>query len=220
MYGERFFSASRTLPDQQDYLKHDLLYFIAATDSNEDTLGHSQFVAAYSLLLAKAVGIESPRRLWDLERGALLHDIGKIAIPDSILKKPGPLTALEKEIIKEHPLIGYEIIREFDFLKNAALVVRHHHERFDGKGYPHGLAGENILLEARVFSIADAIDAITSDRPYRKGRSFKEAFQEIEKCAWSHFDPLLIDVMHSIPKERWLQAKLAALSRLTPPTFH
>ena len=93
------------------------------------------------------------------------------------MKKPGPLTALEKEIIKEHPLIGYEIIREFDFLKNAALVVRHHHERFDGKGYPHGLAGENILLEARVFSIADAIDAITSDRPYRKGRSFKEAFQ-------------------------------------------
>jgi len=215
-----FFSDSRSLSRRQDYIKHDLLYFIAATDCNEDTVGHSQFVAAYSLLLAKAAGIEDAQQLADIEHGALLHDIGKIGIPESVLRKPGSLTALEREIVGEHPLIGYEIIREFDFLKNAAQIVLSHHERIDGGGYPYGLAGREIPFEALIFSIADSIDAITSDRPYRKGRGFEEAFREIEKCSGSQFDPSLVRLVRSISKERWLQAKLATFSRLSFPTIH
>ena len=219
-YGDKPFFSVKSLPDERDYLKHDLLYFIGVTEGDEDTLGHSQFVAAYSLLLARAAGIEDPRHLADIERGALLHDIGKIAIPDFILKKSGWLTPLEKEIVKEHPIVGHEIIREFDFLKKAVPIVLHHHEQFDGSGYPHGLAGDDIPLDARIFSIADTIDAITSDRPYRKGRSFEEAFHEIERCSGSQFDLLLVGVMCSICKERWLQAKLATLARLALPTVH
>jgi putative nucleotidyltransferase with HDIG domain len=206
--------------DKSDDLKACLLHFIAVTDGSEDTYGHSQFVAAYSLLLAKAVGIDDPRRLADVECGALLHDIGKIGIPDSILKKPGSLSAVEKDIVKEHPVIGYEIIQEFGFLKRAARVVLHHHERYDGLGYPDGLAGEHVPLEARIFSIVDAVDAITSDRPYRKGRGFEDAFREIERCGGSQFDPLLVKVLLSIPKERWRQARMNTLRYLTRPTIH
>jgi putative nucleotidyltransferase with HDIG domain len=203
-----------------DHLRSDLLYFIALTDLNEETFGHSQLVAGYALLLARELGIENVRSLADVERGALLHDIGKIGIPEFILKKTTPLTFLEWEIIKEHPVVGFEIIKEFSFLATAAQVVLYHHERFDGKGYPCGLSGEAIPLEARIFSIADTIDAITSDRPYRKGRSLEEAFGEVEKCAGTQFDPQLVEVALSIPKADWLEAKRNTLRRLRPPTIH
>jgi putative nucleotidyltransferase with HDIG domain len=207
-------------PTLQDDLKRDLLYFISVADGNEDAFGHSQSVAAYALLLARETGIQDPRWLADLERGALLHDIGKIAIPDSILRKPGALTPLEREIVQEHPLVGYEVIRGFDFLKDAAEVVLRHHERFDGRGYPYGLAGDDIPLGARIFSIADTIDAITSDRPYRKGRGFEDAFREVKRSSGTQFDPLLVEVMSLIPKERWFQARLSTLARLSFPTIH
>ncbi len=203
-----------------DNLRSDLLYFIALTDLNEETFGHSQLVTGYAFLLAREFGIEDPKSLADVERGALLHDIGKIGIPESILRKTTPLTFLEWEIIKEHPVLGFEIITEFDFLRKAAQVVLYHHERFDGKGYPCGLAGEAIPLEARIFSIADTIDAMTSDRPYRIGRSFEEAFREIERCAESQFDPQLVEVALSIPMASWLEAKESTLKRLRPPTIH
>ncbi len=218
--GDMPFFSIKSFPDGRDYLKHDLLYFIGVAEADNDTLGHSQFVSAYSLLLARAAGIEDPLHLADIEHGALLHDIGKIAIPDSILRKSGWLTPLEKEIVKEHPIVGYEIIREFDFLKKAVPIVLHHHEWFDGSGYPFGLAGDDIPLDARIFSIADTIDAITSDRPYRAGRSFEDAFREVERYSGSQFDLLLVSVMRSISKERWLQAKLATLAHLTLPTVH
>jgi putative nucleotidyltransferase with HDIG domain len=206
--------------ETQDNLRSDLLYFIALTDLNEETFGHSQLVAGYALLLARELGLENPRSLADVERGALLHDIGKIGIPEFILKKTTALTFLEWEIIKEHPVVGFEIIKEFDFLKKAAQVVLYHHERFDGKGYPCGLAGDSIPLEARIFSIADTIDAMTSDRPYRKGRSLEEAFREVERCAGNQFDPQLVEVALSIPKVHWLEAKRNTLRRLRPPTIH
>ncbi len=213
-------SLSARLLETPDHLRSDLLYFIALTDLNEETFGHSQLVAGYALLLARELGIENVRSLADVERGALLHDIGKIGIPEFILKKTTQLTFLEWEIIKEHPVVGFEIIKEFSFLTKAAQVVLYHHERFDGKGYPCRLAGEAIPLEARIFSIADTIDAITSDRPYRKGRSFEEAFGEVEKCAGTQFDPALVEVALSIQKADWLEAKRNTLRRLRPPTIH
>lgn len=193
--------------EKQIFLNSNLLYLIAATDGNEDTIGHSQLVASYTLMLTRAMGIEDKNYLVNVERGALLHDIGKIGIPESILRKPGSLTALEREIIKEHPLIGYEMIEEFEFLKKAAQVVLFHHESYDGSGYPYGLAGEEIPLEARIFALADTLDAITSDRPYREGRSFEEAFREIEKVRGGQFDPLIVDAFFSIPKEKWQKIK-------------
>jgi putative nucleotidyltransferase with HDIG domain len=206
--------------EKQRFFNSNLIHFIAATDDNEDTVGHSQFVASYALLLARELGVEDQRYLVDLERGALLHDIGKIGIPESILRKKGPLTLIEREIIKDHPLLGYKLIEEFSFLERAAQVVLFHHEHFTGMGYPYGLAGEQIPLEARIFSIADTVDAITSDRPYRKGRSFEEARREVERFSGSQFDPQLVEVFLSIPQERWQKAKLDTLRTLRLPTIH
>ncbi|MET0816864.1 MAG: HD domain-containing phosphohydrolase, partial [Solirubrobacteraceae bacterium] len=125
---------------------------------------HAQRVAAYGLRLALAAGVDVAAQV---EFGFLLHDIGKVAVPDAILFKPGPLTADEYTLITAHPMIGWEILRHIDFLDDAKTVVRHHHERWDGTGYPDGMAGEAIPLHARVFALADALDALTTDRPYR-----------------------------------------------------
>lgn len=193
--------------EKEAFLNSSLLYFIAATDGNEDTVGHSQLVARYTIFLAKTVGIEDKNSLINIERGALLHDIGKIGIPEFILRKAGLLTEIEREIVQEHPLLGYRMIEEFDFLKEAAQIVLFHHESYSGDGYPFGFSGEEIPLEARIFSLADTLDAITSDRTYREGRSFDEAYREIEKNQGSQFDPLLVEVLLSIPKEEWQNIK-------------
>jgi len=194
--------------ESQAYLHSNLIYLIAATDGNEDTVGHSQLVARYSLLLTKAMGIEDRTFSAEIERGALLHDIGKVGIPDSILRKAGPLTDKEREIIKEHPYFGYEMVEEFQFLHKASQVVLFHHESYDGLGYPYGLKGEEIPLEARIFAIADTLDAITSDRPYRKGQSFRMALTEIERVRGTQFDPTIVDAFLSVPEEKWQQIKL------------
>jgi putative nucleotidyltransferase with HDIG domain len=209
-----------TFAEKQLFFNSNLIHFIAATDDNEDTVGHSQFVANYSLLLTRELGIDDRKFLVDIERGALLHDIGKIGIPEFILKKKGSLTTIEREIIKDHPLLGYKLIEEFSFLKRASQVVLCHHEHFDGRGYPYGLAGEDIPLEARIFSLADTMDAITSDRPYRKGQSFEVARREIEKHSGTQFDPQLVEVFLTVPEERWQKAKLDTLRNLRLPTVH
>ncbi len=193
--------------EKEAFLNSSLLYFIASTDGNEDTVGHSQLVARYTVFLAKTVGIEDKNSLINIERGALLHDIGKIGIPEFILRKAGPLNKIEREIVQEHPLLGYRMIEEFDFLKEAAQIVLFHHECYSGDGYPFGLSGEEIPLEARIFALADTLDAITSDRTYREGRSFDEAYREIEKNQGSQFDPLIVEVLLSIPKEEWQNIK-------------
>lgn len=193
--------------EKQLFLNSSLLYLIEVTDGNEDTLGHSQLVASYTLMLAKALGIDNKAYLLDLERGAMLHDIGKIGIPESILRKPGALTVVEKEVVKEHPLIGYELLEEFQFLKKPAQVVLYHHESYDGSGYPYNLAGDEIPLEARIFALADTLDAITSDRPYRKAASFEEARLEIEKARGSQFDSQIVDAFFSVPLAKWQQIK-------------
>jgi len=214
------YNLDEILAEERNFLNSNLLYFIAVTDRNEDTLFHSQMVARYTLLLSKALGIEDKEFLTSIERGALLHDIGKIGIPEGILRKPGPLTEPEKEIVKNHPYLGYEMIKEFDFLKKAAQVVLYHHEHYDGSGYPYGLGGEEIPIEARIFALADTFDALTSDRPYRKGKSFDEALVEMEKNCSTQFDPLLADIFLSLPLDNLEQIKEDTYEYLSPRLGH
>jgi putative nucleotidyltransferase with HDIG domain len=191
-------------PEQgQENLNSNLLYLIAATDGYEDSVGHSQLVAKYSLMLTKLLGIKDKDFLVYLERGALLHDIGKIGIPEAILRKPGTLTVKERNIVEEHPEIGYKIIKNFEFLQKASRIVLYHHEHYDGEGYPFGLAGDSIPLEARIFALADTLDAITSDRPYRRGQSFRKARLEIERGKGTQFDPDVVDAFLSVSDDVW-----------------
>jgi len=182
--------------------------FVKALDFREaETQAHSKRVCAYTRILAKEIGIKDEGELSDLERGALLHDIGKIGIPDRILKKPAALSAEEWEWIKKHPILGYKIVKNISALKNSTQIILFHHERYDGSGYPFGLRGEEIPLEARIFAVVDALEAITSDRPYRKARSFEYAREEIRRWAGKQFDPEIVDVFLSIPISRWKEER-------------
>ena len=159
---------------------------------------HAERVAAYGLEIAAAAGM----RLGDdplIEFGFLLHDAGKVAVPDAILFKPGPLTPAERAIIEQHPVTGSEIVRDIDFLGAARDVIRSHHERWDGTGYPDGLAGADIPLSARVFAVADALDALTTNRPYRRASSFAEARIIMVRDSGAHFDPEIIEAFESLP---------------------
>jgi len=180
-----------------------------------ETFGHSQTVAKYSQVLAGILGIEDKRVLDNIRKGALLHDVGKIAIPDSILKKPGPLTVQEWEKIRLHPSLGYGLVKEIKLVKEAGNIIMYHHEKFDGMGYPSGLQKKDIPLEARVFALADALDAITSYRPYRRERDFQAAGQEIRKHAGTQFDPRVVDAFSRLPLERWEKIRYET-TRLLP----
>jgi ribonuclease P protein subunit RPR2 len=168
------------------------------------TRKHAERVTAYGLEIARALGLplgESP----EIEFGFLLHDIGKLAIPDAILYKPGPLTEEERALMARHPVIGAAIVDHIEFLREAARVVRSHHERWDGLGYPDRLAGEQIPLAARVFAVADVLDALTTDRPYRPGSPLSVAREMIVAESGKQFDPQVIDAFRSIPDDRLLR---------------
>jgi ribonuclease P protein subunit RPR2 len=158
---------------------------------------HAERVAAYGLAIARAAGMslaDDP----EVEFGFLLHDVGKVAVPDAILFKPEPLSPAERTVMERHAEIGWEILREIEFLGEAKLVVRHHHERWDGEGYPDGLAGENIPLAARVFSVADTFDALTSDRPYRPGMDVATARRIINEGDGTQFDPAAVEAFGKV----------------------
>jgi len=161
------------------------------------TARHAERVAAYGIEIARACGLDAADDP-DLEFGFLLHDIGKIGISDAILYKPGLLTDDERDDMRRHPVIGEEIVRGIDFLAGARQVVRSHHERWDGAGYPDGLAGERIPLAARVFAVADTFDALTSDRPYRAAAPFHEARRVIASASGTQFDPTVADAFDDI----------------------
>jgi len=164
---------------------------------------HAERVAAYGLELARATG--SPLAVDpQIEFGFLLHDVGKVAIPDAILFKPQPLSPEERGLMERHPVIGWEILREVDFLGVAKLVVRSHHERWDGGGYPDRLAGEDIPYAARVFAVADALDALTTTRPYRGALSIAEARATIRAASGGQFDPSVVDAFNEIGDDRLL----------------
>jgi HD-GYP domain-containing protein (c-di-GMP phosphodiesterase class II) len=165
------------------------------------TAGHAERVAGYGLELARAMALplaDDPA----IEFGFLLHDIGKVAIPDAILYKPGVLTDRERALMRRHPVIGAHIISGIDFLGAAGEVVRSHHERWDGSGYPDGLAGEAIPIAARVFALADVLDALTTERPYRSASSLAEARQMILATSGSHFDPAVVAAFGGVSDAR------------------
>jgi putative nucleotidyltransferase with HDIG domain len=173
---------------------------------DSETEGHSKRVTAYTIALARAMGI-SPGEIKVIARGAFLHDIGKMAIPDEILRKPGKLTPEEHEVMKEHCTRGYHMLRKIPFLAGAAEIVFCHQEYFDGSGYPSGLRGREIPIGARIFAVADTLDAMTSDRPYRKAQSFDVARAEILRCSGSQFDPDVVEVFLKIPNELWQELR-------------
>lgn len=159
---------------------------IEAKDSY--TSGHASRVAEYSVKLAKALNL-SDKKIENVKTAALLHDIGKIGIDDSILKKPEKLSVEEYAMIKKHPVIGAEILKDVDFLRKVVKIIKYHHERYDGKGYPDGLKGKEIPIEAYVLSLADVYDAMTTDRPYRPALTKVQALKEIEDNAGTQFEP-------------------------------
>jgi putative nucleotidyltransferase with HDIG domain len=158
---------------------------------------HAERVTLYAIEIARELGLPSPDTP-EVEFGFLLHDVGKLAIPDSILFKPGPLTTEERALMSRHTIVGAEIMRDIEFLAEASKVVRSHHERWDGNGYPDRLAGEQIPLNARVFAVADVFDALTTNRPYRAALSFEQARSMIEEESGSHFDPQVVDAFRRI----------------------
>lgn len=173
---------------------------VSALDLREHNTGmHSQRVREYTLLLADQLGVSEQSR-HDIAYGALLHDVGKIAVPDHILLKPGRLTDEEWIEIRKHPDIGYQIVRRVPFLEKAAEIVHAHHERYDGRGYPRGLAREHIPLGARLFAVADVYDALTSDRPYHAAMPYEQAAAEIRAGDGSQFDPVVVAAFLAVPR--------------------
>jgi len=169
---------------------------------DRETEGHSKRVTAFTIAIARAMGL--PReQINTIARGAFLHDIGKMAIPDRILNKPGRLEADEMTIMREHAYHGYQMLKKIPFLSEASEIVYSHQERYDGSGYPRGLKGDQIPLGARIFSVADTLDAITSDRPYRAAQTLQAAREEISKWAGRQFDPEVVRVFLEMPDNIW-----------------
>ncbi len=158
---------------------------------------HAERVTHFAIEIGRELGLPAPDTP-EVEFGFLLHDVGKLAVPDSILFKPAPLTSEERALMSQHTIVGAEIMRDIEFLAEASKVVRSHHERWDGNGYPDGLAGEEIPLNARVFAVADVFDALTTDRPYRVALSFAQARTMIEEQSGSHFDPRVVAAFQRI----------------------
>ena len=169
---------------------------------DSETEGHSKRVTAFTIAIARAMGL-SAERIRVIARGAFLHDIGKMAIPDAILRKPGPLTEEERAIMREHCYRGYQMLRKIPFLTEASEIVYTHQEKFDGTGYPRQLKAEEIPLGARIFAVADTLDAITSDRPYRAAQSIWAAREEIVRFEGIQFDPAVVRVFCDMPETIW-----------------
>jgi response regulator RpfG family c-di-GMP phosphodiesterase len=180
------------LKDIAQTYQNTLLALVAALDAREhETSDHSQRVVKYTVAIAERLSMQGDD-LEELGRGALLHDVGKIGVPDAVLLKPGKLTPEEWGEMRRHPDIGWQMIRSIPFLATPAVIVLSHQERFDGGGYPRKLRGEEIHIGARIFAVADTLDAMTSDRPYRKATSFENAMAEVQRCAGSQFDPEVV----------------------------
>lgn len=188
----------------------------AALDLKDaETEGHCQRVTAFCISIAKAMPVPDGY-LPILARAAFLHDVGKMAIPDGILRKPGPLNDDEKQIMRKHCEIGYNMLIRIPFLRDAAEIVLSHQEFFDGTGYPRGLKGEGIPLGARIFAVADALDVMVSDQPYRRALPLSHAREEIRRCSGAQFDPKVVEVFFSLPESLWaeLRKNLCAPFRL------
>src|SRR5437867_3479411 len=201
---ERTMELNGALQEVDESYKITLEALATALDAREhETQAHSQRVREFTLTLARQLGLEG-EDLIHLGRGALLHDVGKIGVPDSILLKPGKLTIEEWVEMRKHPQIGYDILQGIKFLSPASEIVLTHQERWDGKGYPNGLAGTEIPLGARIFTVVDTMDAILSHRPYRKGMPFEAAAKEILRFSGTQFDPRVVEAFLSVHEETWM----------------
>lgn len=200
---ERTAALDRALGSLEDAYRTTLKALTAALETRDsETHGHSERVVTYSLRLGREYGLSS-EQMKSLEFGSLLHDIGKIGVPDSILRKPAKLTDEEWVRMREHPVHGQQILRGIQFLEGAARVVGQHHEKWDGSGYPLGIREEEIDVCARIFAVADAFDAITSDRVYRRGKSYEAAALELDDWVGKQFDPKVVQAFHRVPPEDW-----------------
>jgi putative nucleotidyltransferase with HDIG domain len=200
---QRTAELDQALNSLEDAYRSTLKALTAALETRDlETHGHSERVVSYSMRLGREYGLDN-ERLKSLEFGSLLHDIGKIGVPDLILRKPAKLTSEEWVLMREHPVHGQQILRGIKFLEGAARVVAQHHEKWDGSGYPLGLSADDIDICARIFSVADAFDAITSDRVYRKGKPYEAAAQELDEWAGKQFDPKVVETFHRVPPEDW-----------------
>lgn len=175
---------------------------IALKTRDAETYDHSKRTVKISLLLGRECGLDE-REMRSLEFGALLHDLGKIGVPDNVLRKPGKLNDFEWAMMRRHPYLGQEILGGLTFLDDAKIIVAQHHEKWDGSGYPLGLRGEEILAGARILFVADAFDAMTSNRVYRPAKSYEEAVAELDSCAGTHFDPRVVAAFHRFPRQDW-----------------
>jgi response regulator RpfG family c-di-GMP phosphodiesterase len=187
----------------EDTYEATLQALVTALDLRDnETHGHSYRVVEYATVVAQRMHVSGDDLTW-LRRGAILHDVGKIGVSDTILRKPGKLTEEEWDEMKRHPEMGYRMLQHIPFLEPALGIVLHHQERFDGTGYPHGLAGEEIPLGARIFAVVDTFDAMTSDRPYRRAMGLEEVRAEVTRCSGTQFDPQVVEAFLSIEPSTW-----------------
>jgi putative nucleotidyltransferase with HDIG domain len=213
---QRTAELDRALDSLENAYRSTLRALTSALETRDaETHGHSERVVTFSLRLGREYGLTSAE-MKALEFGSLLHDIGKIGVPDAILRKPAKLTDEEWVKMREHPTHGQQILRGIKFLEGAAKVVAQHHEKWDGSGYPLGLKTEEIDICARIFSVADAFDAITSDRVYRQGRPYEAAAGEMNEWSGRQFDPIVVEAFHRVPKEDWDELRRRSLERKAP----
>lgn len=204
---EQTLKLRRTFEHLRDVSETTLEALVTALDVREhETQAHSKRVSEYTVHLARVMGVDSSL-LPDMCRGAMLHDIGKIGVSDNVLLKPGSLTEEEWVEMRRHPQIGGWILEGIPELRGASSIVLSHHERFDGSGYPHKLKGEEISLGARIFSVVDCLDAITSDRPYRRAAGYNLAREEILRCSGTQFDPYIVKYFLKILPEQWMKIR-------------
>jgi putative nucleotidyltransferase with HDIG domain len=197
----------RLYEELQESYETTLQALVTALDFRDnETQGHSYRVVEYAVLVAQVIGVVEPELSW-IRRGAILHDVGKIGIPDSVLRKPGKLNPEEWDEMKKHPEMGYRMLQDIRFLEPALDIVLCHQERFDGSGYPRGLKGKMIPLGARIFSVVDTLDAMTSDRPYRAALSIDAAREEIREWSGRQFDPDVADAFLGIEGDAWREIR-------------
>ncbi|HEV2341166.1 MAG TPA: HD domain-containing phosphohydrolase [Candidatus Acidoferrales bacterium] len=207
LVAERTHQLSMTLRDLEQSYDYTLEALGGALDAKDaETEGHCQRVTAITISIAKIMNVDG-EQLRQIARGAFLHDIGKMGIPDQVLRKPGPLTEEERVLMKRHCEIGYTVLKKIPFLSDAAEIVLSHQEFYNGGGYPRGLKGEQIPLGARIFAVADTVDAMTSDRPYRKAMPIEAARAEVQKFSGTQFDPKVVAAFLSQPAEFWVRVR-------------
>jgi response regulator RpfG family c-di-GMP phosphodiesterase len=208
---QRTVELDKALDSVEDAYRSTLKALAHALEARDaETHGHSERVVSFSLRIGRELGLDA-EQMKSLEFGSLLHDIGKIGVPDAILRKPAKLTEGEWIKMREHPLHGQQILRGIKFLEGATRVVGQHHEKWDGSGYPQGLRGEEIDLNARIFAVADAFDAMTSDRVYRTGKPYAVAAAELEQWAGKQFDPKVVEAFRCVPQEEWEELRRRSL---------